>query len=58
MKIFLMNININAYTLENSSYIFSSYNVSILIYQKIINKDNDFQQKDVYFKLRKFSAKI
>ena len=38
MKIFLMKINVNACTLENSSHIFSSYNVPILIFQKLINK--------------------
>ena len=52
MKIFLMNINVNACTLENSSYIFFSYNVSILIFQTIINKYNNFQQKDIYFKIQ------
>ena len=38
MKIFLMKINVNACTPENSLHIFSSYNVPILIFQKMINK--------------------
>ena len=36
---------------------FSSYNVSILIFQKIIKKYNKtFNKKDIYFKLRKCRA--
>ena len=42
---FLININANAYILENSSYTFSSYNASILIFQKRMKKYNEFQQK-------------
>ena len=37
---------------------FCSYNVFILIFQKIINKYNNFQQKDIYFKLAKCRAKF
>ena len=40
MKIFLLKINVNAGILENSSHIFSSYNVFILIFQKMINNYN------------------
>ena len=48
MKIFLMNINVNAATLENSSYTFSSYNVSIRIFQKLINKYIMTFRKKIY----------
>ena len=53
MKVSLININVNACTFENSWYTFSSYNLSILIFHKVIKKYNDFQQKDISFKLRK-----
>ena len=36
------------YTLENSSHVFSSYNVSILIFQKMINKYNKTFNKKIY----------
>ena len=49
MTIFQMNINVSACTLENSPYIFSA---------KMINKYNDFLQKNIYFKLRKCRAKM
>ena len=39
MKMLLVKINVNACTLIYS-HIFSSYNVSILIFQKISNKYN------------------
>ena len=42
---FSMNINVNACTLENSSYIFSSYNASV---QKMINKHNKTFNKKIY----------
>ena len=36
------------YTLENSSHVFSSYNVPILIFQKMINKYNKTFNKKIY----------
>ena len=42
-----MKINVNTYTLENSSHIFSSYDVSILIFQKMIDKYNKTFNKKI-----------
>ena len=48
MKIFLMKINVNACTLENSSHIFSSDNGSIMVFQKMINKYNKTFNRKIY----------
>ena len=48
MKIFLMKINVNLCTLENSSHIFSSYNMSIVFFQKMINKSNKTFNKKIH----------
>ena len=48
MKIFLIKINVNVCTLQNSLHIFSSYSVSILIFQKIVNKYNKAFNKNIY----------
>ena len=42
MKIFLMKINVNACTLENSSYMFSSCNLSILVFQNMITYNKTY----------------
>ena len=48
MKIFLMKINVNACTLENSSHIFSLDNASIMVFQKMINKCNKTFNRKIY----------
>ena len=48
MKTFQLKINLNGCTLQNSSHIFSSYNVSILIFQKMINKYNETFNRKIY----------
>ena len=56
---FLMKFYVNAFTLDYSSHIFSSYNLSIVIFQIMVNKYNKaFNKKDVYLKLRKYRAKF
>ena len=48
MKIFLMKINVNTCTLDNSLHTFSLYYVSILIFQKMINKYSKTFNKMIY----------
>ena len=48
MKIFLMKINVNECTLDNFLHIVSSYNVSILTFQKMIKKYNKSFHKMIY----------
>ena len=43
-----MKINVHACTLDNSLHNFSSYNASILVFQKMINKYNKTFNKKIY----------
>ena len=43
-----MKINVHACTLDNSLHNFSSYNTSILVFQKMINKYNKTFNKKIY----------
>ena len=45
---FLMKINVNASKLDNSSHMFSSCNVSILIFQEMISKYNQSFNKKIH----------